>query len=222
VGKEENRIMKTKQKILMTHLLFILVISFLSVHSSVSAENVDKVITQEEIKSPTSLESVTEQRTFQLKEEVEEKTVVKEIPIEELSIPHCPEFTYSKDWDAEDEYLLAKIAMAESEGESIRGKELVILVVLNRVWSDEFPDTIEEVILQENDGVYQFSPVIPGGRWWTTEPNEDCWEAVDNIKNALYDFSDGALYFEASKVEDNWHSRNLTFLYQEGNHRFYK
>ena len=30
-----------------------------------------------------------------------------------------PRFSYSKDWGAEDSYLLAKIAMAEAEGESI-------------------------------------------------------------------------------------------------------
>ena len=37
----------------------------------------------------------------------------------------------SKDWDTNDSYLLAKIAMAEAEGEDVEGKALVILVVLN-------------------------------------------------------------------------------------------
>ena len=52
----------------------------------------------------------------------------------------------SKDWSSKDAYLLAKIAMAEAEGESTEGKALVMLVVLNRVLSDDFPDTIGEVI----------------------------------------------------------------------------
>lgn len=87
-----------------------------------------------------------------------------------------PEPTYtstihSYDWDGEDERMLAKIAMAEAEGESVEGKALVILVVLNRVWSDEFPDSIEEVIFQKN----QFSPVAEGGRYWTTEPDAGCY-----------------------------------------------
>lgn len=157
---------------------------------------------------------------------LEEEDNIEEVeePIQEVTevVNQYPEFTYSKDWSAEDSYLLAKIAMAEAEGESIQGKTLVIMSVLNRVWSDEFPDTIEEVILQEDNGVYQYSPVIPGGRWWTTEPNEDCWEAVRIVQEAVYDYSGGALYFEACKNEDNWHSRNLEFLYQVGNHRFYK
>lgn len=62
----------------------------------------------------------------------------------------------SRDWDAEDSQMLLKIAMAEAEGESVEGKALVMLVVLNRVWSDEFPGTIEEVIFQPK----QFSPVV--------------------------------------------------------------
>ena len=44
----------------------------------------------------------------------------------------------SMDWDSDDAYRLAKIAMAEAESEDTEGKALVMLVVLNRVWSDEF------------------------------------------------------------------------------------
>lgn len=51
------------------------------------------------------------------------------------------------DFDANDAYLLEKIAMAEAESEDTEGKALVMLVVLNRVWDARFPDTIEEVIM---------------------------------------------------------------------------
>lgn len=40
----------------------------------------------------------------------------------------------SMDWDKDDSYLLCKIAMAEAESEGVKGKALVMLVVLNRVW----------------------------------------------------------------------------------------
>ena len=128
-----------------------------------------------------------------------------------------PRFSYSKDWDAEDSYLLAKIAMAEAEGESIQGKILVILVVLNRVHNADFPNTIQDVIFEEN----QFTPVI-NGRFDKVEPDADCWEAVQVVMEAQYDYSDGALYFESCDDADNWHSRNLDYLYQCGNHKFYK
>ena len=135
----------------------------------------------------------------------------------ETEVNYYPEFTYSKDWSVEDSYLLAKIAMAEAEGCNTRTKTLIIMSVLNRVWSDEFPDTIEEVIFQEN----QFSP-INNGRWNRVEPNEDCWEAVKIVMEAKYDYSGGATYFESCDNEDNWHSRNLEFLYESEGIRFYK
>ena len=132
-----------------------------------------------------------------------------------------PEPTYtsmihSYDWDGEDERMLAKIAMAEAEGESVEGKALVILVVLNRVWSDEFPDSIEEVIFQKN----QFSPVDEGGRYWTTEPDAGCYEALELVMGG-WDESQGAFYFE-STGRDGWHSQNLEFLFEFGGHKFYR
>lgn len=128
---------------------------------------------------------------------------------------------YSKDWSTEEEYMLAKIAMAEAEGESIETKILVILTVLNRVDSGGFPDTIEEVIFQNSGGVYQFSPVVEGGRWWITEPNDECWEAISTVKELRYDISQGALFFESCEGE-SWHSRNLEFICKSDNMRFYK
>ena len=135
----------------------------------------------------------------------------------EVEVDYYPEFTYSKDWSAKESYLLARIAMAEAEGCNTQTKTLIIMCVLNRVWSDEFPDTIEEVIFQEN----QFSP-IDNGRWDRVEPNEDCYEAVKVVMEAKYDYSGGATYFENCADEDNWHSRNLEFLYESEGIRFYK
>lgn len=122
----------------------------------------------------------------------------------------------SRDWDAEESYMLMKIAMAEAEGESVEGKALVMLVVLNRVWSDGFPDTIEEVIFQPG----QFSPVREGGRYFTTEPNDECHEALEMVMKG-WDESHGALYFESCE-NSSWHSENLEFLFQVGNHKFYR
>ena len=62
----------------------------------------------------------------------------------------------------------------------MKGKALVMLVVLNRVWSDEFPDTIEEVIFQKN----QFSPVA-NGRYDAVEPDEECYEALKLLQTLL-------------------------------------
>lgn len=115
-----------------------------------------------------------------------------------------------------DKYLLAKIAMAEAEGESTDGKALVMLVVLNRVKSKEFPNTIYNVIFQNN----QFSP-IKNGRYDKVEPNTDCWKALEKVKNG-WNKSEGALYFTSEKGNNTWHHRNLEYLFTYESHRFYK
>ncbi len=120
-------------------------------------------------------------------------------------------------WTAEEAQMLVTLAMAEAEGEDIIGKALVILVVLNRVESDSFPDTIEGVIFQKD----QFSPVTPGHRYFTVEPNADCWAALEMVESG-WDESQGALYFERNTERSTWHSRNLIELFVHGKHTFYK
>lgn len=112
-------------------------------------------------------------------------------------------------------YLLVKIAMAEAEDEDTEGKALVMRVVLNRVKSREFPDSIKKVIYQER----QFSPIV-NGRFDRVEPNKDCQKALDMIAEDGWDESRGALYFE-SKSASTWHEDNLQFLFRHGNHFFY-
>ena len=116
-----------------------------------------------------------------------------------------------------DAYLLAKIAMAEAEGEDTIGKALVIRTILNRVESDNayFPDTVSEVIFQKD----AFTPVR-NGRFEKVEPNEECYAALELIKEG-WDESHGALYFERNTTKETWHSRNLEKLFVHGNHTFY-
>ena len=64
---------------------------------------------------------------------------------------------------AEEEYwdelsLLAELVEAEAGNQDLKGKQLVVDVVLNRVDSELFPDTITEVIFED----HQFSTVLDG------------------------------------------------------------
>lgn len=111
-------------------------------------------------------------------------------------------------------YLLMKIAMAEAEDEDTEGKALVMKVVLNRIKSKEFPNSIRKVIYQER----QFSP-IANGRFDRVEPNKDCQKALKMIEDG-WDESRGALYFE-SKSKSTWHEDNLQYLFRHGCHYFY-
>lgn len=151
----------------------------------------------------------------------ESKSVHNEVK-DDLSEEHNPKYVFNDlGWEENDDYLLAKIAMAEAEGCSLETKMNVIATVLNRTRDKAFPNSIKEVIYEKRGNTYQFSP-IGDGRWDKIEPNEECWLALEKVKAAQYDFSLGALYFESCQDDNNWHSRNLNFLFKSDTMRFYK
>ena len=118
---------------------------------------------------------------------------------------------------------LLRIVEAEAGGEDRKGKILVANVILNRVANEQFPDTVTEVIFQQEKGICQFSP-IRDGRFYSVKVSKETVEAVDA---ALYgeDQSDGALYFMARAYADKekaaWFDRNLTKLFVYGGHEFF-
>lgn len=207
---QQRNLERVTCKNLVWHIIIITIIMIIALCNipRVIAEKEDTSKVSESYSNKTTTPYVSNLITFEPQTEEESS---------EIEVDYYPEFTYSKDWSANESYLLARIAMAEAEGCNTQTKTLIIMCVLNRVWSDEFPDTIEEVIFQEN----QFSP-IDNGRWDRVEPNEDCYEAVKVAMEAKYDYSGGATYFENCADEDNWHSRNLEFLYESEGIRFYK
>lgn len=84
-------------------------------------------------------------------------------------------------------YWLAKAIHAEARGEPFKGQVAVGAVILNRVRSPEFPDTIYSVIYQEG----QFSSVKDGQI--DLKPDEQSYKAAkdalkgeDPSRNALY------------------------------------
>ncbi len=111
---------------------------------------------------------------------------------------------------------LCKIVQAEAGNQDARGKQLIANVVLNRVANDHFPDTVREVIHQDNGGITQFAPT-KNGSFRSAEISIDTMAAV-NRALAGEDVSGGALYFKAGS-ETSW--GGLTFLFQHGNHVFF-
>ncbi len=120
--------------------------------------------------------------------------------------------------------VLLRIVEAEAGNEDEDGKLLVANVVLNRVDSEEFPDTVKEVVFQKERGVTQFSPVSNGSYYRVRVSDE----TVSAVGRALMgeDISEGALYFAARKyVSDSkmaWFDENLTYLFVHGGHEFFK
>lgn len=124
----------------------------------------------------------------------------------------------------EDKWILYKIVEAEAGGEDRTGKILVANVILNRLEDESFPNTVEGVVFQQDDGVAQFSPVA-NGRYQAAVPGKETIEAVE-AAIAGEDYSEGALYFMARKYADEgnvkWFDTSLDKVLVHGGHEFYK
>ncbi len=119
----------------------------------------------------------------------------------------------------DDEVLwLSRIINAESGGEPLKGKIAVGNVILNRVRSSAYPNTIYGVIFDKRYGV-QFSPTSNGTIYNT--PNE---ESIIAAKICLegYTISDKIIYFvNPKKAPNSWVSKNRPHFTTIGNHAFY-
>lgn len=103
-----------------------------------------------------------------------------------------------------DHRLLAKLVYAEARGEPYKGQVAVAAVVLNRVRSSKFPNTISGVIYQKN----QFSVVSNGSINRT--PNSSAIRAARDAMNG-WDPTGGCLFFyNPSGTSDQWiRTRNI-------------
>lgn len=119
-------------------------------------------------------------------EEVEEE--VEEEVIEYDS----PETIF--DWFSNEEIeMLYRLVEAEATSGSIDDKINVANVIFNRLFSNEFPDTIEGVVFQHKGKHYQFS-CISDKRYYKVKVTEETKEAVYRAFIEP-DTTDGALYF---------------------------
>lgn len=119
---------------------------------------------------------------------------------EELTIEQTLFASESESYPMSDEELkqelyfdsLEKFAicvMAEAGNQGFDGMRLVADVLLNRLESPDFPNTIEDVILQKN----QFSSYSDGGMERWNVPSEECYQACK------------------MELENRWHPELLYF-----------
>ena len=121
-------------------------------------------------------------------------------------------------YDSDCVFWLARIIHAEAVGESMLGKIAVGNVILNRVASAEFPNTIYGVIFDKKYGV-QFTPVASGTIYNT--PSADSMIAA-KICLEGYSVSNKILYFMNPAIATSaWISRSRKYAMTIGNHAFY-
>ena len=112
-----------------------------------------------------------------------------------------------------DHRLLSRLVYAEARGESYKGQVAVAAVVLNRVASSSFPNTISGVVYQSG----AFTCVSNGSINNTPDAN-----AIRAARDALngWDPTGGCLYYyNPKKTSDQW-IRTRTVKTVIGNHRF--
>lgn len=111
--------------------------------------------------------------------------------------------------------LLARLINGEARGEPYEGQVAVGAVIMNRVKSPKFPNTIAGVIYQKG----QFSCVTDGQFNVAIEENSTVYKAAQDAMNGS-DPTNGALYFyNPSKTKSQW-LFSLPVVATIGEHKF--
>ena len=124
----------------------------------------------------------------------------------------------SASYPAEDLYWLSRIISAESRGEPLLGQIAVGNVILNRVESSQYPDTVEGVVFDTKYGV-QFEPVSNGTIYDAPASSslvaaKLCLEGTDVVGESLY-------FFSPALSAGRWIVSNATYYTTIGGHQFY-
>ena len=153
-----------------------------------------------------------------------EENVETEIPADESepapTVVEAEEQKNTIELEYNEYNVLLRIVEAEAGGEDITGKMLVANVIMNRIQSGRFPDTVTEVVYQKNsNGKAQFSPTV-NGRIDSVKVSQQTLNAVERVLDGE-DSSNGALYFRSVHSNGTWHDSALRRVVEHGNHIFY-
>ena len=118
-------------------------------------------------------------------------------------------------YSSSDLYLLARCVYGESRGEPYVGQVAVAAVVLNRVKSAAFPNSISGVIYQP----YAFTCVSDGQLY--LEPNQSAYNAARDAMNG-WDPTNGCLYYYNPATATSAWIWSRPIMLQIGRHNFCK
>lgn len=109
--------------------------------------------------------------------------------------------------------IMAKIIYSEARGESYKGQVAVGAVVMNRIQSDEFPNTIQGVVFQKN----AFTAVMDGQ--YGMEPNRTAYMAALDAVRGWDPTGNSHYYFNPKTATSKWIWTRTPTL-QIGRHTF--
>lgn len=122
-------------------------------------------------------------------------------------------------WTEEDLYWLSRIISAESQGESLLGQIAVGNVICNRVRSEQFPDTVKDVVFDTKDGV-QFEPVSNGSVY--DEPEEASVLAARLVLAGVDAAGESLYFFNPALSQGLWVRANRDYCLTIGCHMFFQ
>ncbi len=122
--------------------------------------------------------------------------------------------------EAADVDRLERLVYAEAGNQSLQAQKLVCATVINRCYSDEFPNSVEAVIQDKQGGCYQFS-CVPNGMYANARPTDQVRQAVNEVLSeyasgtAAYPsdmlFFRSGYFFNWSTVEDYVNEDDMYF-----------
>ena len=115
-------------------------------------------------------------------------------------------------------YWLSRIISAESEGEPLEGRVAVGNVVLNRVVSDEYPDTVKDVVFDRKHGV-QFTPVADGRIY--NRPTRGAVQAAKLAMRGERPVGNSLFFMNPKTASCSWIAKNRILFARINNHNFY-
>ena len=123
---------------------------------------------------------------------------------------------HTRTFTEREEQILLTIATAEAESEHAEGMRKVMEVVLNRVESQNYPDTIEGVVFQKTPCV-QFSSTT-NGRYERCGIADGAMDALEAIElNGVQDKEIVAFELSTNRDLEKWYE----YKYTVGCHSFY-
>ncbi len=118
-------------------------------------------------------------------------------------------------YDYHDLEMLAKIVYAEAVGEPYEGMVAVGAVIMNRIKSTSFPNSLVDVIFQRG----QFTP-ISNGQYNRAKPTDSYYRAAEDALRGI-DPVEGALFFNDPKRSRGGYF-NRPIIMHIGTHCFYR
>ena len=197
-----------------------------SVEKAEDTEDGIKAVEEQELAAKKKAEEIRiAEEAAKKAEEAKKKAEAKKK--EEEAKKKTDKNAYNINMTAKDKENLYRLVQSEVGYMDEKSKLYVASVVLNRVKNPKFPNTVTGVVMAHNPrtGVYQFSPVKPGGRFWRCEATKETRKAVDKVlKNG--DYSNGAIAFVAKKYTTYkaaaWFDNTLHHLFHHNGQDYYR